>query len=73
MITLNTFIDFAELCDLIHELTIEQGLTDEQAFVAACAELPALLELPPDARFVPARFVLFDASGQPTRALPEIY
>lgn len=60
MITLNTYADFEELLDLIHEMTTEHGLTDDQAFVAACAELPVLLELPPDARYRPARVVLFD-------------
>jgi len=60
MITLNTWADFAELCDLIHEMTTEHGLTDDQAFVAACAELPVLLELPPDARYRPARVVVWD-------------
>lgn len=67
MITLNTWADFCELADLIHELTIEDGLTDEQAFVAACAELPALLELPADARYVPCKIVLFDEAGRPGR------
>jgi hypothetical protein len=66
MITLDCYADFSELCDLIHEMTTEGGLTDEQAFVAACQELPALLELPADARFVPARVVLFDEGGRPT-------
>jgi len=67
MITLNTWADLAELLDLIHELTIEHGLTDETAFVAACAELPALLDLTPDARYAPARVVLFDDDGRPAR------
>jgi len=67
MITLDAYADLEELLDLMHELIVEQGLTDEQAFVAACAELPALLELAPDARFVPARFVLFDDDGRPQR------
>jgi hypothetical protein len=67
MITLNTYADFEELLDLMHELTIEQGLTDEQAFVAACAELPALLELPASTRYAPARVVLFDDDGLPAR------
>jgi hypothetical protein len=67
MITLNTYADFEELLDLIHELTIEQGLTDEAAFVAACAELPALLELPASTRYAPARVVLFDDDGLPAR------
>jgi hypothetical protein len=60
MITLTTWADFAELADLIYEMTTEHGLTDDQAFVAACAELPVLLDLPPDARYRPARVVMFD-------------
>ena len=67
MITLNTYADFEELLDLIHELTSEHGLTDEAAFVAACAELPALLELPVSTRYAPARVVLFDDDGRPAR------
>lgn len=64
MITLETWADLAELLDLMHEL-IAEGMTDEGAFVAACAEMPALLELGSDARYRPARVVFFDASGQP--------
>lgn len=67
MITLNTYADLEELLDLMHELTSEHSLTDEAAFVAACAEMPALLELRPDARYAPARVVLFDDEGLPAR------
>ena len=69
MITLETYAQFEELLDLMQELTVDAGLTDEAAFLAACAELPALLELTPDARYTPARVVLFDERGMPVRML----
>lgn len=65
MITLETWADLAELLDLMHELMAEGGMSDDEAFRAACAELPALLELGKDARYRPARIVFFDTSGQP--------
>jgi len=67
MITLESYAAFEELCDLIHELTVDAGMTDEAAFIAACAELPALLELDPASTYVPARVVLFDEAGRPGR------
>jgi hypothetical protein len=69
MITLNTYADFEELLDLIHEMTTEHGLTDDQAFVAACAELPVLLELDLDSRYMASRIILFDEAGYPARSL----
>jgi hypothetical protein len=69
MITLSTYADFQELCDLIYELQEVEHLDDDAAFVAACAELPALLDLDLDARFAAARVVLFDERGYPARHL----
>lgn len=59
MITLTTWSDLAELLDLIYELT-EEGMSDDEAFVAACAELPVLLDLDTEARYVPSRVVMFE-------------
>ena len=67
MITLTTYADFEEFLDLVHELIAEDGLTDEEAFISACHEMPALLELDPASTYVPARVVLFDEAGRPGR------
>jgi len=69
MITLNSWSDLAELLDLMYEVQAAEGLDDAAAFVAACAEMPILLELTPDARYAPARVVLFDEAGMPARSL----
>lgn len=68
MITLQTYADFEELLDLMHELIELDGLDDAAAFQAACAEMPALLDLTPDARYEPCKVVLFDEAGMPTRS-----
>lgn len=66
MITLTSWAELSELLDLMHELmTLDETLDDERAFAAACAEMPALLDLTPDARYAPARVVLFDEQGRP--------
>ena len=67
MITLTSWGDLAELLDLIYELQAVEHLDDDAAFVAACAELPALLDLTPDTRYEAARVVLFDERGLPAR------
>jgi hypothetical protein len=44
-------------------------MTDDQAFIAACAEMPALLEMDLDSRYVASRIILFDEAGMPARSL----
>jgi hypothetical protein len=69
MITLQTYADFQELCDLIYEVQASEGLDDAAAFQAACAEMPALLEMDVDSRYVASRFILFDDAGMPARSI----
>ena len=69
MITLNTWADLSELLDLIYEVQQAEGLDDTAAFIAACAEMPALLEMDPATAYAPARVVLFDEAGMPVPAV----
>lgn len=68
MISIQTAAQGDELVALAREIAHDAGLDMRAAFALACQELPALLaEAQADARFVPARVVMFDAAGQPCR------
>ena len=67
MITLTSWADLSELLDLMHEMIEVDGLDDNAAFKLACDEMAVFLELGPDARYAPCKFVAFDEAGRPGR------